>query len=143
METQAGTELGFTVRDRETEGDERELAAKQKFLVRTDHQALRWLFSLKEPKDRTARWIEAMTAFNFEIEYRPGQKHGNADGMSRCPGPVDCNCPEPLDVDDLKCGPCKKCLRRADTMKTYLPYPGDQDPTPTRVARVRLASSSG
>ena len=29
----------------------------RRFVVRTDHQPLRYLFSLKEPKDRTARWI--------------------------------------------------------------------------------------
>ena len=53
------------------------------FLVRSDHQALWWLFSLKHPKDRIARWIEIMSAFEFTIEYRPGVKHGNADAMSR------------------------------------------------------------
>ena len=64
------------------------------FLVRTDHQPLRYLFSLKEPKDRTARWLETMSSFDFAIEYRPGKKHGNADGMSRCPAPQNCDCPE-------------------------------------------------
>ena len=32
-----------------------------------------YLFSLKEPKDRTARWIEIMSAYDFSIEYRPGK----------------------------------------------------------------------
>ena len=53
------------------------------FLVRSYHQALRWLFSLRDPKDRIARWLETMSAFDFTIEYRPGPKHGNVDAMSR------------------------------------------------------------
>jgi hypothetical protein len=49
------------------------------FTVRTDHQALIWLFSLKEPKGRIARWVEILSTFDFTVEYRPGNKHGNAD----------------------------------------------------------------
>ena len=91
------------------------------FLVRSDHQALRWLFSLRNPKDRIARWIETMSAFEFQIEYRPGTKHGNADAMSRrCPCPYDCKCPLLRDEEILKCGPCKKCKRRAELMESSL-----------------------
>ena len=39
------------------------------FRVRSDHEALKWLFSLKEPKHRIARWIEVLSEFDFEIEY--------------------------------------------------------------------------
>ena len=55
------------------------------FLVRTDHQRLKWLFSLKEPTGQLACWLEFLQSSNFEVEYRPGSKHGNADGMSRIP----------------------------------------------------------
>lgn len=82
----------------------------RKFVVRSDHQALKWLFSLKEPKNRTARWLETMSAFDFIIEYRPGPKHGNADAMSRCPNLKQCAC----EIEErLKCGPCKKCLTKS------------------------------
>ena len=87
----------------------------RKFLVRSDHQALRWLFSLREPKGRVSRWIEILSAYNFEIEYRPGKQHGNADGMSRCPNPRECTCSE--QEVDLKCGPCNKCVKRATDMQ--------------------------
>ena len=90
------------------------------FLVRTDHQALRYLFSLKEPKDRTTRWIKIMSTYDFAIEYRPGKKHGNAFGMSRCPIPMSCKCPEVSELIDLKCGPCKKYVRRAEVMSSDL-----------------------
>ena len=55
-----------------------------KFLVHTDHRALKWLFSLKEPSGRKARWIEVLSSYDFSIEFRKGEKHGNADAMSRC-----------------------------------------------------------
>jgi transposase InsO family protein len=90
----------------------------QAFLVRTDHQALIWLFSLREPKGRISRWIEILSAYNFSIEYRPGKRHGNADGLSRCPNPRDCQCSEEDNLEALKCGPCKKCRKRADDMQT-------------------------
>ncbi|CAC5385857.1 unnamed protein product [Mytilus coruscus] len=41
----------------------------RKFKIRTGHQALIWLFSLKEPKDRIARWIEILSPFDFSVEY--------------------------------------------------------------------------
>ena len=94
----------------------------REFVVRSDHQALRWLFSLREPKDRIARWLETMSAFNkFPVEYRPGNKHGNTDAMSqRCPCPQDCKCPLLEGEEILKCGPCKKCKRRTILMDSSL-----------------------
>jgi hypothetical protein len=38
-----------------------------KFLVRTDHQALVWLFRLKEPKGRVARWLEILSSYSFSV----------------------------------------------------------------------------
>ena len=88
----------------------------RKFTVRSDHQALKWLFSLKDPKGRVARWIEILSAYDFNIEYRPGKKHGNADAMSRCPNPDYCNC----GFNELECDPCKKCHRRRFEMKSSM-----------------------
>lgn len=75
---------------------------------------------MKEPKDRIARWIETLSAFEFVIEYRAGKKHQNADAMSRCPTPHDCQCPQVDGETTLKCGPCKKCLKRAEDMQSDL-----------------------
>ncbi len=90
----------------------------RRFTVRSDHQALKWLFSLKEPKNRIARWIEALSEFDFEVEYRAGKKHGNADGMSRCVNPRACQCEDTVsDQVQLKCGPCNKCSKRTTDME--------------------------
>jgi hypothetical protein len=90
----------------------------RKFLVRTDHQALKWIFTMKEPKNRIARWIEALSEYNFEIEHRQGIKHGNADAMSRCPNPWDCEC---KNFEALRCGPCKRCQRKNEQMEGTFP----------------------
>ena len=55
----------------------------KKFVVRTDHSSLRWMLRQKEPRDQLARWIQRLSLFQFDIEHRPGKKHGNADAMSR------------------------------------------------------------
>ena len=90
----------------------------RRFLIRTDHQALRWLFSLKEPKSWVARWIELLSAYDFKIEYWPGKKHSNAEALSRCPNPRQCACEEPEQL--LQCGPCDKCLRKSALMESSL-----------------------
>jgi transposase InsO family protein/predicted aspartyl protease len=56
-----------------------------KFLVRTDHNSLRWLFNFKSPEGQIARWLEVLGTFTFDIIHRPGRQHTNADAISRVP----------------------------------------------------------
>ncbi|MBJ5695524.1 hypothetical protein JGG83_23010, partial [Salmonella enterica subsp. enterica serovar Derby] len=42
----------------------------QKFLVPTDHGALRWLMSFRNPEGQTARWIQRLQEYHFTIEHR-------------------------------------------------------------------------
>lgn len=49
----------------------------RKFLVRTDHRPLQWIFQLQDPTGQIARWQEVLASYDFEIAYRPGQQHGN------------------------------------------------------------------
>ena len=53
--------------------------------IRTDHAALKWLASFKEPEGQVARWLQLIETFDYTIEHRPGRDHGNADGLSRRP----------------------------------------------------------
>ena len=63
------------------------------FIVRTDHSSLRYLISFKNPSGQLARWIDALSEYDFEIQARPGKKNGNADVMSRIPcGGKKCFC---------------------------------------------------
>ena len=108
------------------------------FMVRTDHQAIRWLFLLKHPKGRIAHWIEILSAYNFSIEYRPGKRHGNADALSRCPYPRDCHCAEQDNLEALRCGPWNKCQKRSLVMghnETATEQPQQASSEPTRACR--------
>ena len=53
------------------------------FKAITDHKALQWLMSIKEPTGRLARWAIYLQSFDFEIIHRAGKKHINADAISR------------------------------------------------------------
>ena len=57
----------------------------RKFLVRTDHAALRWLKSMPQPVGQQARWLETLEEFDISIAHRAGTRHGNADALSRRP----------------------------------------------------------
>jgi len=57
----------------------------RKFIVRTDHAALSWLKRTPELIGQNARWLELLGEFDFDVQHRPGTRHGNADAMSRHP----------------------------------------------------------
>ena len=55
------------------------------FTLRTDHGSLTWLRNFKEPEGQLARWLEKLQEYDFTIVHRPGQRHSNADALSRLP----------------------------------------------------------
>ena len=55
------------------------------FKLRTDHNALVWLRNFKNPEGQLARWLEKLEEFSFSVEHRAGNKHHNADALSRRP----------------------------------------------------------
>jgi hypothetical protein len=57
----------------------------RKFKVRTDHAALSWLTHTPDPIGQQARWLEQLEEFDCTVEHRPGNRHANADTMSRRP----------------------------------------------------------
>ena len=56
-----------------------------RFLLRTDHSSLTWLWNFKEPEGQIARWLERLQEYDFTVQHRPGKKHSNADALSRLP----------------------------------------------------------
>ena len=61
----------------------------QKFLIVTDHRALKWIHSFKEPDGLLARWIEKLGQFDFEIKHELEKKIPHADCRSRVPQTED------------------------------------------------------
>ena len=55
---------------------------EREFLVRSDHKALEHLVSFKDPPPQIARWLQELSEFDYQLEYRPGTQHANADGLS-------------------------------------------------------------
>ena len=55
----------------------------RKFILRTDHAALKYIRTMDPPKGTIARWLDCIANFEFEVVYREGKKHGNADALSR------------------------------------------------------------
>ena len=54
-----------------------------KFIVRTDHDALRWILDLSNATGRLARWCLRLSEFDFSVEYKPGIKNKATDAFSR------------------------------------------------------------
>ena len=55
----------------------------KRFTLVTDHQPLTYLKSIKDPHGRRGRWLMQLEEFDFDIIYRSGKKHINADSLSR------------------------------------------------------------
>ena len=57
----------------------------KRFIVLSDHNALKWLKNVKKPNSRLFRWSLKLDQYNFEIRYQPGKMNTEADALSRCP----------------------------------------------------------
>ena len=85
----------------------------RQFLVCTDHSSLTWLMHFHHPEGMLAQWLEELSQYDMVIQHRPGNKHGNADGLSRIPEKEDfCNCYEAgISLSSLPCGGCAFCTK--------------------------------
>ena len=119
----------------------------RKFIVRTDHSALQWLRRTPEPIAQAGRWLAIMEEFDFSVQHRAGNKHLNADALSRRPSSP---CGEAEDtvgnaaVNSAEQAAVRAARRGSDNDPDYRPYTvaveppetGDDCPTGRRVWHV-------
>lgn len=84
------------------------------FKLITDHAALRWMLSLRDPSSRLTRWALQLAEFDYVVEHKPGKRHTNADALSRAK----------IDVV-TKCGEASSRAKIADTNQVIQPGRSD------------------
>lgn len=57
----------------------------REFVLRTEHNSLKWLHNFQVLEGQLARWMEQLANFQYKIVHRPRRQHGNADVLSRIP----------------------------------------------------------
>ena len=55
----------------------------KRFKIFTDHQPLKWLRTMKNPKGIYWRWLNELESYDFEVVHVAGKSTGAADGLSR------------------------------------------------------------
>ena len=67
-----------------------------------------------------ARWLEELSQFDMMIQHHPGQKYGNADGLSCILQEGYCNCYEAgVHLSSLPCGGCKYCTQMQEQWSQF------------------------
>jgi hypothetical protein len=54
-----------------------------KFVVKTDHNNLKYFLEQKDLNERQKKWVTKVHAFDFDIEYVKGKKNIVVDALSR------------------------------------------------------------
>ena len=65
-----------------------------RFILRTDHAALQWIFNCKNPQGQVARWLLMLSELDFVTKHRKGVLHTDGDALSRYPHPEESDCAE-------------------------------------------------
>jgi hypothetical protein len=112
----------------------------RKFTIVTDHKGLTWIFNVKDPSSRLMRWKLLLEEYDYEIQYRAGERNCNADSLSRYP--LQClnvNIEEMTEerkrkiiseLHNCPVGGHQGIQRTIERIKLYLTWPGlEQDVT--------------
>jgi hypothetical protein len=61
----------------------RQYLVGNKFVVKTDHNSLKYFLEQKDLSERQKKWVTKVQAFDFDIEDVKGKKNIMADALSR------------------------------------------------------------
>ena len=94
----------------------------RRFKIITDHRPLQWLHNFKDPNDLSARWLEKLAAFDYEIEHRSGKDIGQADCMSLLPATTAAlNMTATTDLDASVVGQPNHCSQNLPSFNSHTP----------------------
>jgi hypothetical protein len=86
-----GLELLYTIYDKEMLAIMHALAKFRqylvgaKFVVRTDHNSLKYFFDQKDLNESQQKWVSKIQAYDFGIEFVKGKNNVVVDALSRRP----------------------------------------------------------
>jgi len=86
-----GSELFYTIYDNEMLAIMHALAkfrkylAREKFLLKNDHNNLKYFLEQKELNERQHKWVRKIQAYEFDIEFFKGKNNVVVDALSRRP----------------------------------------------------------
>jgi len=93
-----------------------------RFLKKTDHQALSWIFRTTDSRGRLMRWRLRLSEYTFDVQYKPGAWHHAPDFLSRTDNDAD--------VKDINADiPCLALAETANGLPTGR-YTGTNIPAP-------------
>lgn len=55
------------------------------FIIKSDHNSLKYFLSQIDLSEKQQRWVSKLQSFDFEIQYIKGKKNTTADALSRNP----------------------------------------------------------
>jgi len=100
----------------------------QRFLNRTDHQALSWIYSTTDSSGRLMPWRLRLSEYTFDMVYKPGASHHLPDFLSR----ASTVAPPEYIHDDI---PCLALTETANGLRKRR-YTGTDTPEPVEFDNV-------
>lgn len=101
----------------------------KRFIARTDHKALVFMNTTKNPiSPQFQTWLANLSEYNFDLRYRKGEEHCNADGLSR--------------ITDIVCAQCQTKHDQAKLEKPKTRYINQLSSVGSLLARIKKHQES-